>query len=269
MTVVGAEHELNEITGFVLNSCEKLTAVSEFLRNSARAVYHIDRDIAVLPNFVDTRRFSPERRDPARRRELAPGGEPLVGHMSNFRPVKRVRDVLTAFRTIHERTGARLVLIGDGAELPETRAWLAEQGLAEHAVLTGALREVQHTLAQLDVFLLPSQTESFGLAALEAMACGVPVVTSNAGGLPEVVRDGVDGLLVPVGDVAGLADAALRILGDPGLHAAMSASARERAVVEFDTPLVVGRYETLYREVAAATQSSRLANGGVAPAAGA
>ncbi len=249
VTVVGTEHELNEVTAFVLNSSSRLTTVSEFLRHAARIVYHIDREIRVLPNFVDTMRFRPALRSAERRRQFAPGGEKLIGHMSNFRMVKRVFDVLKTFQRVRAETGARLVLVGDGAQLPEVRAWIDDAELNEHAVVMGAQKNVENIVAQLDVFMLHSQTESFGLAALEAMACGIPIVATQTGGPPEVVRDGIDGMLVPIGDIERMTTAVLGILGDVERHAAMGASARAHAVAEFDAKLVVDRYEALYREL--------------------
>lgn len=249
VTVVGKQKQLTSIIGFVLQSCEGLSAVSEALKASSIEVFGLTRDITVIPNFVDATRFRPDLRNDAARRELAPNGEALIGHMSNFRAVKRIGDVVDLFRRVREVMPARLVLIGDGPDLPGALLTLDSLGLGEHVTTLGSIQDVEHVLAQLDAFLLPSQTESFGLAALEAMACGVPCVVSDAGGLPEVIRNGVEGYTVPVGATADMAARVLDLLQDPELQARMGAAARKAAVERFALDSIIDRYEALYREV--------------------
>jgi N-acetyl-alpha-D-glucosaminyl L-malate synthase BshA len=249
VTVVGKQKQLTSIVGFVLQSCEGLSAVSESLKASSIELFGLTRDITVIPNFVDATRFRPELRSDAARRELAPNGEALIGHMSNFRTVKRVGDVVDLFRRVHQVMPARLVLIGDGPDLPEALLTLDSLGLGEHVTTLGSIQNVERVLAQLDAFLLPSQTESFGLAALEAMACGVPCVVSDAGGLPEVIRNGVEGYTVPVGATADMAARVLDLLNDPELQTRMGAAARKAAVERFALDSIIDRYEALYREV--------------------
>jgi N-acetyl-alpha-D-glucosaminyl L-malate synthase BshA len=249
VTVVGKQKQLTSIVGFVLQSCEGLSAVSESLKASSIEVFGLTRDITVIPNFVDTARFRPELRNDVARRELSPNGEALIGHMSNFRAVKRIGDVVDLFRRVREVMPARLVLIGDGPDLPGALLTLDSLGLGKHVTALGSIQNVEHALAQLDAFLLPSQTESFGLAALEAMACGVPCVVSDAGGLPEVIRNGVEGYTVPVGATADMAARVLELLKDPGLKARMGAAARKAAVERFAIDGIIDRYEALYREV--------------------
>lgn len=249
VTVVGKQKQLTSIVGFVLQSCEGVSAVSESLKASSIEVFGLTRDITVIPNFVDAARFRPELRSDAARRELAPNGEALIGHMSNFRAVKRIGDVVDLFRRVHEVMPARLVLIGDGPDLPGALLTLDSLGLGDHVTALGSIQNVEHVLAQLDAFLLPSQTESFGLAALEAMACGVPCVVSDAGGLPEVIRNGVEGYTVPVGATADMAARVLDLLKDPELQARMGAAARKAAVERFALDSIIDRYEALYRKV--------------------
>lgn len=253
VTVVGAEQELKAVTGFVLGNCDALTAVSEALKTASVEVFGLERAIDVIPNFVDIARFTPAKRSGPGRRALAPHGEPLIGHMSNFRAVKRVGDVIDVFRRVRATLPARLVLIGDGPMLSEARCRLAEAGLDGDVMETGAIQNVEDILPQLDVFLLPSQTESFGLAALEAMASGVPCVTTNAGGLPEVIRDGVEGYTRTVGDTAAMAEAVQAILTDAALHEQLGAAARTRAETAFALDKIVDRYEAVYRQLSAAS----------------
>lgn len=249
VTVVGKQRSITSIIGFVLQSCEGLSAVSESLKASSIDVFNLTREIKVIPNFVDTTRFKPELRSASARRDMAPNGEFLIGHMSNFREVKRIGDVVDIFRRVREVMPARLVLIGDGPGLPGALLALDGLGLDQDVTALGSIQNVEHTLAQLDAFLLPSQTESFGLAALEAMACGVPCIVSDAGGLPEVVENGVQGYTVPVGDTEEMAAKVVGLLKDPDLRAGMGSAARKRATDCFSLDSIVDRYEAYYREV--------------------
>jgi len=170
-------------------------------------------------------------------------------HISNFRPLKRLGDVVRIFERVRRSIDARLLLIGDGPEFGRTRDLVGELGLADHVRFVGVVDEVAPLLAAADLLLLPSETESFGLVALEAMASGVPVVASRVGGIPEVVEHGVSGYLAPVGDVDAMADFSLRILSDCEARKRFGEAARERAVRLFDWHRVVPRYEEVYREV--------------------
>jgi N-acetyl-alpha-D-glucosaminyl L-malate synthase BshA len=205
--------------------------------------------VHVIPNFVDGDVFSPTLRSRERRLELAPEGEAIVGHLSNFRPVKRVLDVVRAFSSLQKRLPARLVMVGAGVDLEPARNLAAELGIHERVQFLGALDRVAEVLAQLDLFLLPSEYESFGLAALEAMACGVPVISTRTGGVAEVVEHGVSGLLCAVGDTECMAAEAFRILSDRAGREAMGRAARARALSAFPRDRVVERYAALYREV--------------------
>lgn len=203
----------------------------------------------MIPNFVELSEFNQELRSAEIRSQYCQPCEKLVGHMSNFRSVKRVRDVVRTFHLIQKTVPARLLMIGSGVELEPTRHLAAELGISDRVQYLGPIPKVGETLAQLDLFLLPSEYESFGLAALEAMACGVPIVATNTGGIPEVVEDGKNGILCEVGDYECMAAASTALLKDPARHAAMSVAARARAVKDFAEEQVVNEYESLYREL--------------------
>ena len=210
-----------------------LSAVSSFLRDETVRDFSVPaRRIDVIPNFVDTDVWRPDR-EPCHRSKLAPEGQKIVMHVSNFRAVKRARDVVDVFAKIRSRVPARLVLIGDGPDRPRALAHAADLGLRDDVLFLGRHGSVEEILACADLFLLPSQSESFGLAALEAMACGAPVVASKAGGLPEVVEDGVSGYLLPVGAIDEMAEAGIRILSDSALAKTLSEAGRASALERF------------------------------------
>jgi len=170
-------------------------------------------------------------------------------HVSNYRPVKRAQDIVKVFAKIRESVAAQLVLVGDGPDRPRALALAAEMGLRDHVLFLGRHAAVEELLSCADLFLLPSESESFGLAALEAMASGAPVVASNAGGLPEVIAEGETGYMLPVGDIEGMAAAGVRILCDDGLRKRMSAAGRAVAEGRFSIGTVVPMYEALYEQV--------------------
>ena len=197
-------------------------------------------------NFIDPKRYSPDGAS-AYARTLVKEGEAAVIHISNFRPVKRVPDVLKAFDRIRRKTPARLLMIGDGPDRPAAEEEARILGVEESVSFLGKLDQIAPLLAAADLFLLPSQSESFGLSALEALASGVPVVGSNAGGLPEVVRDGESGILCPVGDIPAMAAASLEILQDPKRWSQMSKLAAKDARERFSRDAIVTKYESLYK----------------------
>ncbi|HUJ25636.1 MAG TPA: N-acetyl-alpha-D-glucosaminyl L-malate synthase BshA [Myxococcales bacterium] len=206
--------------------------------------------IEVIPNFVDTARFRPGDRGPLA--ALFPPRDwtdvAVLGHASNFRPVKRLMDVLGIFAHVRRRRAAVLLLAGDGPERPRVEGEVRRLGLSGDVAFAGAVRDLPPLLAACDLFLLPSAHESFGLAALEAMSCGVPVVASRVGGLPEVVDDD-GGVLLPAGDLDGMTAAALRLLDDGAARATLSRSARQRAIRLFQAAPVLARWEALYRRL--------------------
>jgi N-acetyl-alpha-D-glucosaminyl L-malate synthase BshA len=226
-----------------------VTTVSEYLREETYRAFRCRRtDIRVIPNFIDPEVFDRTKYD-CHTSALAPGGEKIVMHISNFRKVKRVGDVVSAFAGMRKTVRARLVMVGDGPERAHAYEEVERHGLTEDVVFLGKLESVAELLSCADLFLLPSEQESFGLVALEALASGVPVVGTSGSGLAEVVEDGVDGFLHPVGDVEAMAESGTRLLTDPELWARMSAAGRERAVELFRADRVVPQYEEFYAEV--------------------
>jgi L-malate glycosyltransferase len=249
ITVVGNDPSYSEIVAWSIERADGATAVSESLRAATRRELNVRRDVAVIPNFLDCDVF---RRMPApelRQRFSRGGASRVVVHVSNFRPVKRIDAVVGIFARIARRLDARLLLVGDGPELGTAYRVGRELGVLDRIEAVGAQEGIIPLLSAADVFLLPSEQESFGLAALEAMACEVPVVASRVGGLPEVVEDGVTGFLHPLGDLDGMAESAVRLLADAGLHARVAAAARARVADRFCTGRIVPLYEAYYRQV--------------------
>ena len=249
ITLVGQHPSFKSITRFSILRSRGLTAVSEFLKEETVEHFGVPGDrIRVIPNFIDTDRFRRDR-EPCHRATLAPDDEKVVMHVSNFRALKRVTDVVEIFARIAGSVPARLVFVGDGPERPRAQERARELGVEERTVFVGKHSSVGELLACADLFLLPSESESFGLAALEAMACGCPVVASRAGGLPEVVRDGEGGYLFPVGSVEEMAEAGKELLADEEHWEEQSARARRVAVERFSVERVVPAYEAYYREI--------------------
>ncbi len=247
ITLVGQERAFYTVTKFSIERSDAVTAVSAYLRDETYKAFLCEGcGIDVIPNFVNPAEYYPSD-DPACRASLAPTGTKVLMHVSNFRPVKRMLDVVRIFAKVRERLPAVLVLVGDGPERPATGAEAERLGVAEHVRFLGKVDAVADLLRAADLLLLPSGSESFGLAALEAMACGVPVVASRVGGLPEVVEDGKGGALVPVGDVDTMAARAVELL-EPDRWRRARAAALERAKA-FDEARIVPQYEALYQRV--------------------
>ncbi len=253
ITLVGNDPSLYSVTRFAIEASDAVTSVSTYLRDRTRAAFGVKQEIAVIPNFVDTAHFVPGRHAGLRAR-FAPGGERLLVHCSNFRPLKRVGDVIRVFAAVRQRMPARLLLIGDGVERPRALDLARELGVEKDVLDLSAQEEVACLLAQADLFLLPSEQESFGLAALEAMSCGIPVIATRVGGLPEVVVDGENGLLFPVGDVDAMAAGALALLEDDARWARIGGAARRHAVEWFDAARIVPMYEAYYQARLAARE---------------
>lgn len=249
ITLVGLHPSFHEITRFSILRSQGLTAVSEYLKAETVRDFAVPEErIEVIPNFIDERVWRPDK-EPCHRAALAPGGEKIVMHVSNFRAVKRVEDVVEVFSRIVRTVDARLVLVGDGPERPRVMDRAEELGVRERTLFLGKHASVDELLACADLFLLPSENESFGLAALEAMACGAPVVASAVGGLPEVVEDGVSGYLLPVGAVDDMAEVGTRILCDQALHKRLGEAGRRLAIERYSAATVVPRYEACYERV--------------------
>ncbi len=247
ITLVGRDRTYLPITRFGIQQSDGVTAVSEFLRQATLREFCGECDIRTIPNFVDTERVS-RFCSPELRRRFARDGEKILVHVSNFRPVKRVGDVIRVFERVRRETPAVLLMIGDGGDRSKAQHLAREMGIHKQVYFLGMVGTVEHYLSISDLMLLPSETESFGLAALEAMACEVPVVATNVGGLPEVVQEGRCGKLYEIGDVEGMASGALEILQDSQLHTFMKA-ARRRAVEEFAAEKIIPLYEAYYREI--------------------
>ncbi|MGD2114862.1 MAG: N-acetyl-alpha-D-glucosaminyl L-malate synthase BshA [Acidobacteriota bacterium] len=245
ITLVGNDPNYLETTRFGILRSDAVTTVSRSLRDQTREKLCIERAIDVVPNFIDPARFAEASLGPGARRWARPG-EKLLVHISNFRPVKRVTDVVEAFRRIQSQVKARLLLVGDGPERVKAELMCREQGTCHAVTFLGSLPLIEEVLVGADLFLLPSESESFGLSALEAMACHVPVIATDVGGLPEVVAHGETGFLHPVGDVDAMAESAVRLLRDDDLRERFGRAARRRAVEQFDQDRIVGRYRDIY-----------------------
>ena len=250
ITVVGADPSFLPIVRLGIERADAVTAVSRSLAQETRDRLGVSRAIDVIPNFVDASRFDPDFAA-AHRRRLSPDGAPLLVHASNFRPVKRITDVLEVFRQVNAAVPSHLALVGDGPERPGAEKFVREAGIAHRVEFLGNVTPVEGVLGAGDLFLLPSNEESFGLAALEAMACGVPVIASNAGGLPELVAHGEGGFTFPVGDTAAMAQQAIALLSDGAELERQRGLARRRALDHFSTGPVVDAYEGVYRRLLA------------------
>jgi N-acetyl-alpha-D-glucosaminyl L-malate synthase BshA len=249
ITLVGNDRSLFAMTRFALEQSDGITCVSRYLRARTYQVFDTAKPLKVIPNFVDTQRFVPASDDHLRK-HLAPRGEHILAHLSNFRVVKRVPDVVRIFAAIRAAVPAKLLLIGDGQDRSVAMELAETLGVEQHIVFLGKQDDVESLLPAADLFLLPSDEEAFGLAALEAMSCGVPVIATTAGGVPEVVEDGKTGFLLTPGDVDGMARAALALLTDRQRHAEFRTAARQRAISLFDTSLIVPQYEAYYQKIA-------------------
>lgn len=236
---LGLEPAFRPLVRQALERSALVTAPSEWLSRAAAEGLALTRPVAVVPNFVDGERFRP----PATR----PTGAPRLTHNSNFRSLKRVQDVVRIFERVRRRVPCELELIGDGPERAAIEVLVHQLGLDGQVRFSGETIDVAPHLQASAAFLMPSEVESFGLAALEAMACGVPVVASATGGLPEVVRDGVTGFLHPTGDVEAMAASTVRLLEDEALHRRFSVAAREWSTSHWHPAPVVAKWEALYR----------------------
>lgn len=242
ITLVGREHRFYELTRFAIRRQDLLTTPSRWLADETETFFHTDDPIEVIPNFIDLARFVPNGGDDAMRAQLGATGRKLVTHVSNFRPVKRVNDVVQAFAVLRQRLDAVLALVGEGPDLAPALALAEKLGVRDDVRALGKLQNLETVLRASDLFLLPSVAESFGLAALEAQACGCPVLGYRAGGLPEVVIDGETGLLCPAEHDICLGTLAADLLEDTPRHETMRRAARANAE-RFATAQVVDHYE--------------------------
>jgi len=256
ITLVGNDRSFLPITRFSIEQSDGVTCISNYLKAKTIEVFDIRRPIEVIPNFVNCDIYC-RKDDPALRAQWAPNGEPILMHLSNFRPVKRVPDVIEIFDLVRRKMPAKLVLMGDGPDRGAVEWSIRRKGLVKDVFLLGKQDRVHEKLSVADLFLLPSDLEAFGLAALEAMACEVPVIGTNSGGMPDVVEHGVDGYLVEPRDVASAARFAIEILSRADRGREMGRRAREDARRRFCAEDVIPCYEAYYRRVLETAVSAR------------
>lgn len=253
ITLVGRDASYEPVVTFSINKSDGVTAVSEDLAKDTMSHFRIKRDIEVIPNFIDLERFKKQRKEHFKL-AICPHGEKLIAHTSNFRKVKRIEDVLGMFNILRKHIPAKLLLVGDGPERQRMENLCRELDISADVRFLGKLDAVEEMLSVCDLFVMPSEKESFGLAALEAMACEVPVISSNTGGLPELNINGVTGFLSNVGDIEDMAKNALFILQDENLSRFKKA-ALDRAR-EFDINVILPHYERYYESVLSKFQLS-------------
>jgi N-acetyl-alpha-D-glucosaminyl L-malate synthase BshA len=248
ITLVGRDKSFEPVITFCLNQSNAVTAVSENLKQETYEHFDTKREIKVISNFISDFRENPLEIDLERRRKYAKDDERIVCHVSNFRKVKRVEDVVRIFHKINKSVKSRLLLIGDGPERYNVELLCRELGTCDRVMMVGKIRDAANLMGLADLFLLPSQTESFGLAALEAMAVGVPVISSNTGGIPEVNKQGYSGFLSDVGNIDEMAENGVKILSDDKVLNQFKLQAQEQAR-QFSLEKILPEYEALYKEV--------------------
>jgi N-acetyl-alpha-D-glucosaminyl L-malate synthase BshA len=249
ITLVGSRKSFLPITRFSIAQSDALTAISQYLADETCRTFGACA-VEVIPNFINANEYR-RRENEQLRSQLAPNGEKLLMHVSNFRPVKRIGDCVRTLAQTRGRVHARLVMCGDGPERAGAEALAKDHSVADDVLFAGQVPNIADYLSVADLLLLPSETESFGLAALEAMACETPVIATRTGGLPEVVRDGETGYLVEVGDTRTMAERAVEILSNEKMRREMGARGRAWAVERFNTEIVIPQYEKLYERVVA------------------
>lgn len=253
ITLVGKDPSFAPVVTFSMNQSDGITAVSDDLRNDTLQHFRIKKEIEVIPNFIDLKKFKKQKKEHFKL-AICPNGEKLIVHTSNFRKVKRVDDVVRVFNGIRKEIPAKMLLVGDGPERSNIESLCRELGTCDDIRFLGKLDAVEEVLSVSDLFIMPSEKESFGLAALEAMACEVPIISSNAGGLPELNVNGVTGFLSDVGDVVDMTKNGLYILQDENLPT-FKKNALNRAK-EFDISKILPHYESYYGQVIDSVEKS-------------
>jgi L-malate glycosyltransferase len=253
ITLVGLEPSFLAIMKFSIEQSDGVTAVSRFLKEKTLTNYNINKEIEVIPNFIDVEKY---RRNPSAKfcANCAPHGEKVLVHTSNFRPVKRVLDVIKIFNEVQKKVSSVLILIGDGPDRSQCEMLCRELGIQEKVRFLGKQAELVPILSTADLFLMPSQSESFGLSALEAMACEVPVISTSVGGLPELQVHGQTGFIAEIGDIDRMARYAIDLLTNPSKHALFAEAARKRAI-EFESSKIIMQYEQHYERILANVSS--------------
>jgi N-acetyl-alpha-D-glucosaminyl L-malate synthase BshA len=244
ITLVGTDRSYFPITKFSIEESDGVTAISRYLQARTVEVFGVSNEIRLIHNFVNCDIYRP---DPARR-----GAQKKLIHLSNFRPVKRALDCIRILREVRQSTDAHLLMVGDGPERGPAEILARELGVSAHVTFLGKMDHVERLIPETHVMLLPSEMEAFGLAALEAMACGVPPVATQTGGLPELITHGVDGFLEPVGDISAQAARVVSLLTDDRLYERVSVDARKTAESRFASSRIVPQYEQYYEQVRAA-----------------
>ena len=246
ITIVGSDPSYKSVVDFSINQSDGVTAVSEYLRDETYERFDIQKDIKVIPNFIDLDRFKKSDKNHFKK-AICPSDEKVVVHVSNFREVKRVPEVVSVFaRVLENGIDSKLLLVGDGPDRQRAEQRCRELGICNHVRFLGKQDQVEDILSIADLFLIPSGSETFGLAALEAMSCSVPVISSNIGGLPEVNIHGETGYLCDLDDIDCMGDYAVKILSDEELHEEMSANARKQAQ-KFEMSKIITQYEEYYQ----------------------
>ncbi len=248
ITLVGLEPSYLPVMKFSIEQSDGVTAVSRFLKEKTLTNYQINKDIRVIPNFVDTQKYHRINSSDLCT-HLAPKHEKILIHVSNFRAVKRVQDVIRIFNVVRKKIPSKLILVGDGPDRSSAEQLARELGIIDDVKFLGKQLELVPVLSAADLFLMPSQSESFGLSALEAMACEVPVVSSSVGGLPELIVHGETGYIAEIGDIERMAKYAIDLLVNDQKYALFAAASRRRAVEMFSSDSVVDQYEQYYRDI--------------------
>ena len=246
ITLVGSHPFYKDAVAFSINHSNVVTSVSHSLKEDTQRLFHIKKDIQVIYNFIDAD-FYKSRQPPCEREIIVSREEKIITHISNFRPLKRVLDVIKTFALITEKCPAKLLMVGDGIDKSKAQAYCKERGMEDQVLFLGKSNEIDRILCFSDLFLLPSEKESFGLSALEAMIHKVPVISSNAGGLPEINKEGFSGHLLDVGDYQGMAAKGLELLLDTEKHNSFKNNAFEQAL-QFDLKKIVNQYEGVYQK---------------------
>ncbi|MCH7724388.1 MAG: N-acetyl-alpha-D-glucosaminyl L-malate synthase BshA [Bacteroidetes bacterium] len=248
ITLVGLEPSFLPLVKFSIEQSDGVTAVSRFLKEKTITNYSCEKPIEVIPNFIDINLYKPNGKTAFGER-IAPDGEKILVHTSNFRPVKRVPDTIKILKKVIEDVPAKLILIGDGPDRSECERLCRQLDLCDQVKFLGKQEGLVEILNSADLFLIPSQSESFGLAALEAMACGLPVISSSVGGLPELINHNETGFIAEIGDVDRMAKYAVDLLGNDRKYKLFSKNARDRAVNKFDKSKIIPIYEEFYKRV--------------------
>ena len=252
ITLVGSHPFYRPAVTFSINHSDRVTAVSESLKEDTLRLFEIRKNIQVIPNFIDIDKIKSKGK-PCERSLLASKEEKILSHISNFRPLKRILDVIAIFEGVHPKVKSKLMMVGEGPEKQKAVQYVKEKGLEERVLFLGNSNEIEKILCYSDLFLLPSEKESFGLSALEAMAHGVPVISSNTGGISEVNIHGKTGYLSEIGDIQDMTKNALKLLKDDNLHSTFKNQAQTQAGI-FNIDKVVGKYESIYVNVVESIQ---------------